>query len=101
MAYLEIEKISYAADSSHVTIDSAGYYLAWVYRTVDSHKDYYLLPEGANKGYSNFIKDAESRAARKIFLEDSRLLFGKYNQGVTEMRRMPARFERTIVEAGP
>ena len=101
MAYLEIEKISYAADSAHVTIDSAGYYLAWVYRTVDSHKDYYLLPEGANQSHANFIKDAASRAARKVFLEDSRLLFGKYNKGVTEMRRMPARFERTIVEAGP
>jgi poly-gamma-glutamate synthesis protein (capsule biosynthesis protein) len=101
MAYLEIEKISYAADSAHVTIDSAGYYLAWVYRTVDSHKDYYLLPEGANQSHVSFIKDAESRAARKVFIEDSRLLFGKYNKGVMEMRRMPARFERTIVEAGP
>ncbi len=101
MAYLEIEKISYAADSAHVTIDSAGYYLAWVYRTVDSHKDYYLLPEGANQSHVSFIKDAESRAARKVFIEDSRLLFGKYNKGVMEMLRMPARFVRTIVEAGP
>ena len=101
MAYLELEKISYAADSAHVAIDSAGYYLAWVYRTVDSRKDYYLLHEGPNQSHINFIKDAESRAARKIFIEDSRLLFGKYNKGVREMRRMPARFERTIVEAGP
>lgn len=101
MAYLELQKISYAADSAHVTIDSAGYYLAWVYRTVDSHKDYYLLPEDAGQSNLNFIKDAESRAARKIFLEDSRLLLRKYNKDVMEMQRMPARFERAIVEVEP
>jgi len=101
MAYLELQKISYAADSAHVTIDSAGYYLSWVYRTVDSHKDYYLLPEDAGQSNLNFIKDAESRAAHKIFLEDSRLLFTKYNKDVLEMQRMPARFERAIVEVEP
>lgn len=95
MAYLELQKISYAADSAQVTIDSAGYYLSWVYRTVGSRKDYYLLPEDANQSNLNFIKDSESRAARKVFLEDSRLLFGKFNKDVMEMRRMPARFEGT------
>lgn len=101
MAYLEIEKISYTADSAQVSIDSAGYYLAWVYRTADSHKDYYLLPEDVNQSHIKFIKDAESRAAHKVFIEDSRLLFGKYNKGVSEMKRMPVRFEEAIVEAGP
>ena len=101
MVYLEMQKISYQADSALVTIDSAGYYLAWVYRTADSHKDYYLLPEDVNQSHVRFIKDAESRAARKVFLEDSRLLFGKYNKGVPEMKRMPARYEQAIVEAGP
>ncbi len=31
---------------SVTTIDSAGYYLNWVYRTADAHKDYYMLPAG-------------------------------------------------------
>lgn len=101
MVYLELEKIAYAADTAEVTIDSAGYYLAWVYRTVDSHKDYYLLPVNDNQGHVNFIKDGESKAARKIFLEDSKLLFQKYNKDMTEMKRMPSRFSGISVEVDP
>ena len=101
MVYLELEKIAYAADTAEVTIDSAGYYLAWVYRTVDSHKDYYLLRVNDNQGHVNFIKDGESKAARKIFLEDSKLLFQKYNKDMTEMKRMPSRFSGISVEVDP
>lgn len=92
MAYLELKKISYEADSALVTIDSAGYYLGWVYRTVDANKDYYLVPVNPvdDKTESpNFIKDMESKAAYKIFVEDSRLLFRKFNKDVEEMKRMP------------
>lgn len=97
MAYLELKKISYQADSAHVTIDSAGYYLAWVYRTVDSNKDYYLLPVDRDQQNLKFVKDSESKAAHKVFVEDSRLLFRKFNKNVEEMKRMPIRFERTTV----
>ena len=89
MAYLELEKISFKADSAVTTIDSAGYYLAWVYRTVDANKDYYLLPVDDLKTHVNFVEDAASRAALKIFEEDSRLLFRKFNKDVLEMKRMP------------
>ena len=96
MAYLELQKISFEADSSVTTIDSAGYYLGWVYRTVVAHKDYYLLPvNGEKKDSPNFIKDAESLAAFKIFVEDSRLLLRKYNKDVVEMKRLPKRFTTT------
>lgn len=101
MVYLELEKISYAADTAEVTIDSAGYYLAWVYRTVDSRKDYYLLPVDDRQSHVNFIKDAESKAARNVFVEDSRLLFRKYNRDVMEMKRMPSRFDLPTVEVDP
>ena len=93
MAYLELQKISFKPDSAVTTIDSAGYYLGWVYRTVDANKDYYLLPVNENKKDNvNFIKDAESLAAFKVFVEDSRLLFRKFNKDVVEMTRRPKRF---------
>jgi poly-gamma-glutamate synthesis protein (capsule biosynthesis protein) len=101
MAYLEMEKISYKPDSAVTTIDSAGYYLAWVYRTADAQKDYYLLPvDESNTSYANFVKDVESKAALKVFIEDSRLLFRKFNKGVTEMKRLPTPLARrdTVIE---
>jgi poly-gamma-glutamate synthesis protein (capsule biosynthesis protein) len=101
MAYLELQKISYHADSAHVTIDSAGYYLAWVYRTVDSNKDYYLLPVDHMDQHLKFVKDTESKAAQKIFIEDSRTLFRKFNRDVEEMKRMPVGFGRTRSTAEP
>jgi poly-gamma-glutamate capsule biosynthesis protein CapA/YwtB (metallophosphatase superfamily) len=92
MAYLELQKIHFV-DSAVTTIDSAGYYLGWVYRTVDANKDYYLLPvPQVEKESWKYIKDAESNAAFKVFIEDSRLLFSKFNKDVAEMKRMPRRF---------
>ena len=93
MAYLELEKISFKPDSAVTTIDSAGYYLGWVYRTVDANKDYYLLPvPQVEKESWKYIKDSESNAAFKVFVEDSRLLFKKFNKNVAEMSRRPRRF---------
>lgn len=96
MAYLELKKINYRADSAEVTIDSAGYYLGWVYRTVDAQKDYYLLPVGDNQDNLSFIKDAESKAALKVFVEDSRSLFKKFNKDVEEMKRMPKSYSSFV-----
>lgn len=101
MVYLELKKILYQADSAYVTIDSAGYYLAWVYRTVDSNKDYYLLPVDNDQQNLKFIKDPESKAAQRVFVEDSRLLFRKFNKNVEEMKRMPAGFSRVTVPVDP
>ena len=90
MAYIELQKINYKPDSSVTTIDSAGYYLEWVYRTVDAHKDYYLLPATwVENDTIRFIKDVESRAAFKTFVEDSRLLYQKHNKGVSEITGLP------------
>jgi poly-gamma-glutamate synthesis protein (capsule biosynthesis protein) len=95
MAYLELEKIRFKPDSAVTTIDSAGYYLGWVYRTVDTQKDYYLIPvDESKKDNLTFIKDVESRAAYKVFVEDSRLLFRKYNKDVEEMKRLPRSYAK-------
>lgn len=96
MAYLELKKIKYQADSAEVSIDSAGYYLGWVYRTVDADKDYYLIPVDEQQSNFSFIKDAESRAALKVFIEDSRLLFKKFNKGVDEMKRIPTSYRSEV-----
>lgn len=88
MAYVELQKVQYRPDSAVTTIDSAGYYLDWVYRTAD--KDYYVLPAAKVENDSiSFIADEASRAAFKTFAEDSRLLYQKYNQEVLEMTNLP------------
>lgn len=90
MAYIELEKISYNPDSSVTSIDTAGYFLQYVHRTVDAHKDYYLLPvQKVETDSVNFIKDSVSKAAFKTFVDDSRLLYKKYNKDVLEMTTLP------------
>jgi poly-gamma-glutamate synthesis protein (capsule biosynthesis protein) len=97
MAYLELQKISFAPDSAVTTIDSAGYYLEWVYRTVDKDKDYYILPVGKVENDSiSFIKDAASRAAYKTFVEDSRGLYRQHNVEVPERAKLPVRYEAKL-----
>ncbi len=93
MAYIELEKINFKPDSSITTIDSAGYYLNWIYRTVDSQKDYYMLPASKVESDSvSFIKDATSTAAFKTFVKDSRTLYDMYNINVVEMKTLPRNF---------
>lgn len=92
MAYVELEKINYKPDSAVTRIDQAGYYLQWVYRTVDASKDYYIIPVSPdNTGVVN-IKDETSKGAYKTFVDDSRFLYGKYNKNVSEMTTMPRSF---------
>ncbi len=93
LAYLELQKVTYSPDSAVTTIDSAGYYLEWVYRSVDASKDYYILPVGKIESDSiSFMKDPASKAASKVFIDDSRLLYKKHNKGVLEMTEMPRAF---------
>jgi poly-gamma-glutamate capsule biosynthesis protein CapA/YwtB (metallophosphatase superfamily) len=85
LAYVELEKISYRPDSAVTHIDSAAYFLHWVYRTADVSKDYYMLPVHKVEHDSvSFIRDATSKAAFKTFAADSRLLYQKYNKNVKE-----------------
>ncbi len=94
MAYLRLRKVAFGTDSSTVAIDTAGYYLQWVYRTADADKDYYILPaaNGDSKNYA-YIKDAASRAAYDLFLKDSRALSSKHNVNVAEITVVPDKSE--------
>ncbi len=93
MAYIELKKIKFKPDSATTTIDSAGYYLNWIYRTVDAQKDYYMLPAAkVERDSVSFIKDAASFTAFKTFVKDSRTLYSIYNKGVLEMTTLPKSF---------
>jgi poly-gamma-glutamate capsule biosynthesis protein CapA/YwtB (metallophosphatase superfamily) len=90
LAYLELEKVMYAPDSSQTRIDSAAYYLQWVHRTVDANKDYYVLPVPATESNVKFIKDETSRAAYAMFVSDSRALYTRHNKAVSEIKTTPS-----------
>jgi poly-gamma-glutamate capsule biosynthesis protein CapA/YwtB (metallophosphatase superfamily) len=89
LAYLELQKVTYDVDSTTTTIDSAGYYLEWVYRTVDSSKDYYIMAVPDESENLKFIKDESSRMAYSLFANDSRSLYRKHNINVPEITSKP------------
>jgi poly-gamma-glutamate synthesis protein (capsule biosynthesis protein) len=90
LAYLELKKVHYGPDSTATTIDSAGYYLDWVYRTVDRNKDYYVLPAAKVENDStSFFKDGTPSGAFETFVKDSRAHYQKHNQRVLEMTGLP------------
>ncbi len=95
MAYLELEKIQFKPDSSTTTIDTAGYYLQWVYRTKDKNKDYYIFPAyNVENDSVSLIKDGPSKALYIVFADASRLLYNKHNKNVPEMATMPRTLAR-------
>lgn len=95
MAYIELEKIQFKPDSSTTTIDTAGYYLQWVYRTTDKNKDYYIFPAyNVENDSVSLVKDGPSKALYKVFAEDSRQLYNKHNKNVPEMITMPRTLAR-------
>jgi len=92
MAYVELKKISFKPDSAFTSIDSTGYSLEWVYRTV-TQKGYYIIP---GEKYENdsipFVKDLASQQAAELFLKDSRELYKKHNLNVSEIPGVPRSF---------
>jgi poly-gamma-glutamate synthesis protein (capsule biosynthesis protein) len=89
MAYVELKKVRDNAGSITTSIDSASYLLNWVYRTVDDKKDYYVMPAPSFEKDTRFIKDATSKSAMKEFISDSRILYGKHNIRVGEIKITP------------
>lgn len=93
-AMLKVDLVKTGNDSlSNTRIDSAAYMLEWVYRSADSKKQYYILPVPEfEQDTTGFIKDETSKAAFKVFADDSRKLFKKHNVSLEE--------DKTIVRAG-
>jgi poly-gamma-glutamate capsule biosynthesis protein CapA/YwtB (metallophosphatase superfamily) len=99
VVYMELEKIKHKPDSSVTKIDSAGYLLEWVYRTVDAKKKYYVVPAPvAENDTIGIIKDATSKAASKVFFDDSRALFKRHTIAVPEIIALPPRKPEEIME---
>lgn len=91
-AMLQVELKKIITDTVSVTtIDTANYRLQWVYRTTDSKRSFYVLPVSTfENDATNFIKDEPSKLAFKTFIDDSRKLLGKYNQGISELMEIPS-----------
>lgn len=102
LLYLELEKIKHKPDSAITMIDSAGYLLEWVYRTVDAKKKYYIIPAPVGEGdTTGIIKDAVSRASFRTFVEDSRKLFKIYTIAIPEITVQPARQPEAELQMTP
>ena len=87
MLRVELEKISFDSLSA-TSIDTAQYMLQWVYKTPAAK--FYVLPiPDVEKNPMRLIKDEASLEAFKLFLDDSRKLLTRYNNGVTEIKEIP------------
>ena len=94
MLQVELEKIIQPDSSSATHINSSSYQLHWVYRTAGHHKKYFILPSGefetalseteANTDQPILTLPLSDRQTFKLFLDDSRALFKKYNINVEE-----------------
>jgi hypothetical protein len=91
LAYVELMKVTHPSGSV-TSIEHAGYYLNWVYRTADARKDYRLLSSADVELDENFEMDKASREASTLFLKDSRELMRKHNVNVEEMFLLPQTF---------
>jgi poly-gamma-glutamate capsule biosynthesis protein CapA/YwtB (metallophosphatase superfamily) len=93
MIRVELEKVKMNDSLSFTGIDTAGYVLQWVYRTVDQGKNYYVLPVPTAEGkVESFIQDLESREAFKTFAADSRELLSANNIAIQELNSGPEWF---------
>jgi len=69
------------------SIKSTGYYLTWVYTPMENKiKKYYILPAAWYENKPEFFDNKESFNKMKLFLSDSRALYGKYNKNVPEIK---------------
>lgn len=90
MLQVELQKVTHKPDSAETRIDNGGYILQWIYKTADAKKDYYILPVPTfEHDTTGFVKDAASRLAFKTFIDDSRILFNKYNKNLPEVMQRP------------
>jgi poly-gamma-glutamate capsule biosynthesis protein CapA/YwtB (metallophosphatase superfamily) len=89
MVRLELTKIS-DGQNSHTAIDTVGYILQWVHRTVDQERNYFVYPVPTiESDVRRYIRDQASVEAFRLFVDDSRSLFKTHNEEVTELNSKP------------
>lgn len=70
-------------------IGFSGYYFTWVWiPVVKGRKHYYIVPVSQYENVAEMM-DADASSKMKIFIDDSRKLYGKYNIGVSEFLYQP------------
>lgn len=83
MVTVDLEKVTFANDSSDTRIDSAAYILEWVYR--DAMKNYSVLPAPMFETQRrDSIREEKAKLAFDTFLSDSRALLTKHNKNIAE-----------------
>lgn len=86
MIRIELEKVKVNDSLSFTGIDTAEYILQWVHRTADAEKNYYVFPVSMlESDIKNYVKDQAGRDSFKVFVQDSRNLYNKYNINVPEL----------------
>jgi poly-gamma-glutamate capsule biosynthesis protein CapA/YwtB (metallophosphatase superfamily) len=90
MIRMELEKITLPDNTSATRIDTAGYILQWVHRTVDQEKNYYVYPiPTIESNIRKYVRDAASVEAFHTFVSDSRALLNTHNRSVAELNSAP------------
>jgi poly-gamma-glutamate capsule biosynthesis protein CapA/YwtB (metallophosphatase superfamily) len=90
MIRMELEKITQPDNTSSTKIDTAGYILQWVHRTVDQEKNYFLYPVPTiESNIKKYVRDAASVEAFHTFVSDSRTLLNTHNKSIAELNSAP------------
>ena len=78
-------KMTLRKEGSSTFIKEAGYLLTWVYTPIEAgKKKYYVLPAAQYEDQPEFFNNKESYDKMKLFIEDSRKLYGEENVNVPE-----------------
>lgn len=78
-------KMTLKKEGKKTFVKDAGYLLTWVYTpTENGKKKYHVLPAAQYENSPEFFQDKESFDQMKLFIEDSRKLYGDENLNVPE-----------------
>ncbi len=78
------------AEGSFTAIDSADYWLQWVYKKPGAKPAFKILPVSTvEHSPARYVNDEVSRQALKTFLDDSRKLLSRYNKNIAELTKTP------------
>lgn len=67
-------------------IEEAGYILTWVYvPVVKGRQVYHIMPAATDESRNEVLGHPGSAEKMRLFIDDSRRIFGRYNKGVKEI----------------
>lgn len=85
MIGIHLSKIISSDSISKIKIDSAGYYLTYVHKIENNHKqNFYIIPTSKYENDTILFKDTSDIDKLKLFTTDSRQLYNKNNININE-----------------